>query len=309
MTRLQTILDILDQGLSLYRREFVRFLLIVTSWFVPVTIGIGLSMTAAYYWGETAGVLIILAWVFLLAVPLMMVLISGLSRATLAAKEGQRVRLRNTLLLSPVRLAGMGCYSIIFGFVANIFASVLSMVCICPLYLVMMFFVGSIGAFFGDNMGSLETGVIVFLFAILMLLLVLLYGFSMVLSGATYTSMVYALQPFLHENLSFGDSINRSMNLTFYRFGYNLLSFILASAIFAAITISVTIAVGVLLPLPLFWLLGEESPVSIGVSTVAWLLGLLVVLPLVPIWMTLFYQHNLDAYQGKDLAERIGMMS
>ena len=35
---LQPILALLDEGLSLYRRNFVGFVLITASWFVPVAV-------------------------------------------------------------------------------------------------------------------------------------------------------------------------------------------------------------------------------------------------------------------------------
>jgi hypothetical protein len=125
------------------------------------------------------------------------------------------------------------------------------------------------------------------------------------MSGATYSSLVYALQPFVQDTLTFGDSIERSVNLTFYRLGQNLLAFVFASFIFAATSISVTVTLWVLLPLPLFWTLGSESPIAQGSSAMALLLGLIVVLPPMPIWMALLYQRNLDAYQGRDLVERV----
>jgi hypothetical protein len=83
----------------------------------------------------------------------------------------------------------------------------------------------------------------------------------------------------------------------------------LTSAIFGALAVAVTIAVGVLLPLPLFIALGEASLVAQGVSASAWLLGLIVVLPPMPIWMVLLYQRNVVARYGPDLAERIGAVA
>jgi hypothetical protein len=64
-------------------------------------------------------------------------------------------------------------------------------------------------------------------------------------------------------------------------------------------------AIGTLLPLPLLLLLGEDSTMAQGISTAAWLVGLVVVLPPVPIWMALFYQHNQAAREGADMTARI----
>jgi hypothetical protein len=120
--------------------------------------------------------------------------------------------------------------------------------------------------------------------------------------------LIYGLQPFILDNLSFGASVQRSIDLTFYRTGRNLLAFVLASAIFGGIAVAATTAVGVLLPLPLFWALGDESLVAQGISASAWLLGLIVVLPPMPIWMTLLYQQNQATREGHDLAQQIAAL-
>lgn len=307
-SRIRPILDILDQGLALYRRNVLGFLLISASWFVPILIGIGLSIAAAAYLGDTVMMLILFGWM-ILAVPLLLYLISGMSHATLAAQRGEPVRFRDSLRVPPLRMAGMGCYSIIFTIIANMISSAVSMLCICPVYLMLVALMTSSVALFGSNTSGIETAITLFGMLLLSLLFVLLYGFSLVMSGASYISVIYAIQPFLHDKLSFGDTISRSVNLIFYRFGYNLMGFLLASAIFSAISVAVTVAIGVLLPLPLFWLLGGESPIAQASSAVAWFIGFIVVLPPVPIWMTLFYQRNLQAYHGTDLAERIAALA
>jgi hypothetical protein len=298
------ILDLLDEGLSLYRRGFTSFLLISALWFVPVAIGIGITAATAQYMGSTAMLLVVLGWM-LLSIPLAVYLVGVISRATVAIQQGQPVRLKEVLRMGPLRLAGMGCYAVIFYIVVSLITSVIGMFCFCPMYTVLTALLSSIGMAFGESSGMVETGMMIGLGLVTMMLFMLFYGLSLAMSGATYSSLVYALQPFVQDTLTFGDSIERSVNLTFYRLGQNLLAFVFASFIFAATSISVTVTLWVLLPLPLFWTLGSESPIAQGSSAMALLLGLIVVLPPMPIWMALLYQRNLDAYQGRDLVERV----
>lgn len=300
----QTTLDIIDDGLLLYRKGFTSFIVIASIWLVPVAVGVGISIAAAHYWGETAVIFIILAWM-VLAVPLAIYLIGSLSRATKSIQEGHHIRLREALAIHPLRLVGMGCYTIVFYIFATIISSMFSMMCICPIYLVMLTFLGSISSAFGDTGSGLGEGVMVAMSIIVLLLLMLLYGFSLAISGATHSSLVYALQPFIQETTSFGDSLERSIKLIIYRFGRNLLAFLLTSMVFAATAIAASIAIGVLLPLPLFWALGAESPVAQISSALSWMIGLVIVLPPVPIWMTLLYERNRAAHDGAGLQTRI----
>lgn len=302
-TTLQPILDILDEGLRIYRRGFVGFMLITASWLVPVAIGIGLSIAAAQFWGELAGILIILGWMVVL-LPLFTYLIGGISRATLAVQQGHAIRLREALAIPPQRALGMGCYSVILYIVINILSSIVTMACFCPLYIMIIGFAGSIGVLTEDTSG-LGVAVIIILSVLIGLIVVLFYGLGLMLGGATYSSLVYGVQPFAQEDLSFGNALQRSIDLIFYRFRYNVFAFILSSTIFGAMTIAITVAIGVLVPLPLFFALGEESIIAQGVSASAWILALIVAVPPMPIWMALLYQRNVAAWQGRDLATRI----
>src|SRR5919197_4330184 len=138
---LQPILALLDEGLSLYRRNFAGFVLITASWFVPVAICAGLIAVAISWLDDFWPVLIVLAGLLLLF-PLLIYLIGGLSRAAVAAAEGRAVRFREAMAIHPLRAAGMGCFTIVYAIVAQFATSLLSIVCICPLYLVGLLFFG-----------------------------------------------------------------------------------------------------------------------------------------------------------------------
>ncbi|MCG8352140.1 MAG: hypothetical protein MI924_30610 [Chloroflexales bacterium] len=301
---LQPILDILDEGLRIYRRGFTSFALLAAIWLTPVAIGIGFAFAAGAFWGSDAIFLLILGG-SLLALPLAIYLFAAISRATLAIQQDQRVQFSKVLTIAPTRLMGMGCYGVVFGIIVNILVSMVSAFVCCPLYLAFMFLMTGV-------MSGVSSGISVAFTALLgvlgVLFLILIYGLNLVINGAVYSSVIYGLQPFVLDNLSFGASVQRSIDLTFYRTRRNLLAFILASAIFGGIAVAVTTGVGILLPLPLFWALGDESLVAQGISASAWLLGLIVVLPPVPIWMTLLYQQNLSAREGYDLARQIAAL-
>lgn len=301
--RIQPILDLIDEGLWIYRRGFVGFTLLALLWLAPIAVGIGLSLALAEFAATGVIELIIVGWL-LLAFPLLIYLIAALSRATSAVQAGESIRLARVLALSPLRLAGMGCYGLVFLIFAGVVMSTFSTVCLCPLYLGVVFAFSAGAAVFGQA-GALGGALGTVLIFAMLILSVLLYALSLVLNGAAYSSLVYALQPFVERELTLGAAMQRSIDLVFYRIGQNALAFLTTSLVFGALTVAVTIAVGVLLPLPLGWLLGVESPVVQGVSASAWLLGLALVLPPLPIWMLLLYQRNLAAREGSDLARRI----
>lgn len=301
-TTLQPLLDLLDEGLRLYRRHFLTFLVISATWFVPIAVGVGLSIAMWDYLGEGLSLLLVLGWLAL-AGPLAVYLVSSMSRATLAAADGRPVALREALKVRPLRLLAMCLFAICFYMVASIASSALTMCVICPIYSAVIGMLGGISA-----VGS-ETGIgqalQVALGALVLIAVVVLYGLALVINGATYASVVYGLQAFAQEELPLGVCLQRSVDTLLQRFGRNLLAFLLASTIFGGVTVAITAAVGTLLPLPLLWVLGEESPLAQSVSAVAWLLGLLVVLPPLPIWMTLLYRRNIAQREGWDLEGRI----
>lgn len=304
---IKPILDMLDEGLRLYRRGFVGFILVTAIWFVPVVIGIGLSIAAARYWGTWVTLLILLGW-GLGTIPLSMYLVGGLSRALLMVQQGHTVQVWSALAIHPLWATGMGCYGLVLYIIASIASSMVSFLCICPLYMIIVGTIGGMGLLV-ENAGHLGTGLAILSGIMLMMVMVLYYGLSLVLGGATFSTLVYGLQPFVQDSLSFGNAIQRSIDMLLYRAGYNLLAFLCASTIFGATAIAVTVAVGVLVPLPLVLALGSESLIAQGVSASAWLLGVALVLPPLPIWMALLYQHNARRWQGADLSERIAALN
>jgi hypothetical protein len=293
--RLQPILSLLDEGIAIYRRDFVAFVLVTAIWFVPVAVTAGV-LIAAVSWLDTGVALLIALLGLLLLFPLAIYLVGGLSRAAVAAIEGRAVRVREVLAIRPLRIAQMGCFTLVFMVIAQIASYLLTMVCVCPLYLAGAIFIGALGLASSGSGGPSE--IVIVIFAIL---LSGVYALGLVIGGAAYTSLIYALQPWVQESRSFGESFQRSFALLSYRFWRSLLVWMLTALLVAAAGLTVTATIGLILPLPLTLALGDESPIAQALSAVAWLIGLMIVLPPLPIWMALFYRRNRAARDGADL--------
>src|SRR5262245_14517679 len=293
--RLQPILALLDEGIALYRRNFGGFTLITATWLVPVAIAAGLLIVAASWLDEGLGILVTLGGIVLLF-PLTIYLIGGLSRGAAAAIEGRPPRFREALAIPPLRAAGMGCFTLVYLFIAQIASNVLSLLCLCPLFFSGAAIAGAVGPLLS---GTEELGILAGAFVILVVVAV--YGLLLVASGAVYSSLVYGLQPWVQELRPFGEALQQSLNILAYRFWRNLLIWGLTARLVAAVGVTVTATIGVILPLPLSYALGSESTAVQAVSVGAWMLGFVVVLPPLPIWMALLYRRNRAARDGSDL--------
>ena len=293
--RLQPILALLDEGIAIYRRNFAGFVLISALWFVPVAIAVG-ALIAAGSWLDTGpAILLGLAGVLLLF-PLGIYLVGGLSRAAAAAIDGRPPRFREALAIRPLRAAGMGCFTLVYMVIAQIASYVISLICICPLYVVGLLLLGGVSSL---TNATEEVGL--FLGLIFLLVVLIGYALALVAGGAVYSSLIYALQPWAQESRPFGETFQRSLDMVGYRFWRNLLVWGLTALLVAAIGLTVTVTIGVLLPLPLTFALGSESPIMQAITASAWLIGFVVVLPPLPIWMALFYRRNRAAREGADL--------
>jgi hypothetical protein len=155
------------------------------------------------------------------------------------------------------------------------------------------------------NLSSSNGSLVALGAALIGIIFIGIYAFALIVGGSAYSSLIYGLQPWVQETRPFGESIQRSFELISYRFGRNLLAWGLAAVLVAAIGLTVTLAVGLILPLPLTYALGSESVVAQAVSVSAWLIGFVVVLPPLPIWMALLYQRNRAAREGADLDAKV----
>ncbi len=295
--RLHSTLDLLDEGCAIYRRGFTGFVVIGLAWLTPIAIAIGLLIGNAERIGENWLTVILLAGL-LLAFPLVIYLIGGLSRAAVAAIDGRAIDLREALAIHPVSVAKAGCFTLVYGAIVQVASASASFLCICPMYI---FGASAAALTFAAPDNLVGAGAL----AVFSLLLTGMYVVGFIIGGVSYSSMFYALQPWLIERLRFGEALERSVDLLTFRFRSNLVAWGLSALVVFAVGVSVSLAVGVIVPLPALLLLGSESTIAQAIAGVAWLLGLALVLPPWFIWMTLLYRRNLALRSGADLARRI----
>ncbi len=303
---LAPIVELLDDGLRLYRRGFTRFLLLAMIAAAPLGLAAAAVLLAIDWLSSGLGVVV--AMVALVGgLPLSLYVMGALSRAATMAAAGRPVDLRRALAIGPLRVAGMGCYGTLFLLVASTVVSVVSSVCLCVAYL----FVGAGMFAFAttfSSAGALGEAAATLAIAVSVVALLGIYAASLVVNGAVYGSAVYALQPFVQDDLPMGAAAQRSLDLVGYRLGHNLLAFLCASLVFGAAALAATLAIGLLAPLPALFLLGAESPVARAIAAAAWVVGVAAAAPLLPIWMALLYQRRRAAREGEDLAGPIAAL-
>lgn len=291
--RLAPLLAVIDEGLSLYRRHFLSFVLLSAIWFVPAAILVGLVV--AFF--NTGPLVLLFFGLALLLFPLMIYLIGALSRAAVAALEERPICLREALAIRPLRLFSMSIFTVVYYALAQITTSMVSMVCICPAYIVGVMLVTG-AASVSDTVGVAVLLVITIVFGII-------YIVALMIGGAAFSSLVYAIQPWVQDARPFGEAVQQSLDLTVYHFRRNCVVWGVAALLLAAVSIAVTTTIGVALPLPLIYLLGDQSPVTQAVSASAWLIGLCLALPPLPIWMALWYRRNQAARSGTDFEAKV----
>lgn len=297
--RLRPTLDLLDEGCALYRRHFTSFVAIGMAWLTPIAIAIGLLVASAEQIGENWLVVIVLAGVLFLAPLLLLYLIGGLSRAAAAAIDGRAIDLREALTIHPFGIIKAGCFSVIYSFIMQVASSAISLLCICPIYLLSL----SVSVLFASVDPGSSIGIAALV--VLTVLIAGVYVLAFIIGGIGYSSMFYALQPWLIERLRFAEALERSVDLIIFRFRGNLVVWGLSALVVFAVGASVSLAVGVIVPVPALLLLGAELPIAQALAGVAWLLGLALVMPPWFIWMTLLYRRNQAARSGANLAQRI----
>jgi hypothetical protein len=298
--RLHATLDLLDEGFALYRRSFTGFVLVGLAWLTPIAIATGLLVANAERLSPGWFIVIILAGLILM-LPLLIYLIGGLSRAANAAIEGRPIDLRETLAIHPAVIGRAGCFSVVYGILMQLVSSVLSILCICPIYVVGVITSVALPVAPGES----SDVVLAVLLIVSSMLLAGVYLLGFIIGGIGYSSLLYALQPWLIERLRFGEAMERSVDLIRFRLRRNLLAWGLSALLVFAVGIPVSLAVGVLIPLPALLLLGAESSLAQAIAGTAWLLGLALVMPPWLISMTLLYRRNLAARSGADLARRV----
>lgn len=289
---IQPILSLLDEGFLIYRRHFWRFVLIAALWIVPTAIIGGLIINAMAWMSDTHIMLIALAAVVLL-LPLMLYTLGSLSRAAHAAMSGQTLLIRDALRIPFRQLLGMSVFVIVYAVFMYIVTSALFIILLCPIYIFGLFGVGLLSVL--DAGSSMATVILFGLF------FAIIYLFSIAVSGASYSSIIYIIQPWVVQRISFGKAIQQSLELSTYGILRNIGVWMASALMVAALAMIISASIGVLGPLPLIAALGAKSRLAQAGSLAAMLLGMVVVLPPLPIWMALLYRRNLAIRSGAKL--------
>lgn len=297
---LPTVLELLDDGLRLYRRNLAGFTLVATAVLVVVAL-FSLSFMAFVRTeiGTTAG-WTFLAFCVLLAVgyPLMLYAFAALSRATAAALDGRPITLPGALRLSPARGCGMLVFNALFSVIAAATAGFLAFALACPMTYVSLLSAGLIS--------TLSGGASAAAFGFFGLIGQLSTLWTCSIFGAWLASLIYAVQVFVLEQLPWSQSVGRAVDLLAARFGQSLLMFLGAGAIFATLMISY---LGSLLVLIAFVQdrLSLNLPPLVGdvIVIVLVVASLVILLPPLAIWMAMFYRHVALERDGATLTRHI----
>ncbi|CAA9211429.1 MAG: hypothetical protein AVDCRST_MAG26-113 [uncultured Chloroflexia bacterium] len=292
-------LALLDDGLRLYRRHLLSFVMIAALVMVPLA-AVGLLWTT---WVQTqlGGAWIALGAILLAIIqyPLLLVAYAGIARAASMALDRRPIRVRDALRIGPVRVIAMGCYTVLFFLITSICLLGLFLAVVCPLLWGASFGGTMIGALGGSGTIGAAGSFVVVIFGIAFLAVLLL-------SGAAFASQAYAVQAFALEQRPIGASMSRSVDLLTFRFGRNLLVFMGAGAIVSTLLVAY---LGTLFGggMGLLRFLDVElSPLTTTVlQSVATTATQVLLMPPLSIWMAMLHRALAQERDGQDLVVEV----
>lgn len=293
------VLDILDDGLRLYRAHLRHFVLVML---LPLVVLVMAQMTiqavVATYLGRSGG-WYLAGWLLsaLIGYPLLLLALAGVGRSTAALLDGRRPSLRAALAWSPGRGCGMLLFNGCFGLLASISAISVMASASCGLTYVLGATVGLLS--------TMSSDATTFALPAVMVLSQLILGWNLTVGGALLTSLVYAVQPFALEQLPVAVTARRALRLPLKRLSGSLGTLAGAGAILSA-TQGVWLASSLSL-LGMGWttLIAEGAPVPAALAVVLITGWLALALPPLAIWTALLYRRLAAEEAGLDLAARI----
>lgn len=297
---LPQVLQVLDDGLRLYRRNLSGFLLVSTAVLVVIAVLVLLCTTIVRtQLGTGIGWTLLLILLLLLVLyPLTLYTFAALSRAADAALSNRPITLAAALRIGPARGCGMILFNMLFSFIASVFAGIMSVVVSCP-----MFYLSLLGSMLlatvSDVVGA-SAGVFIGVVSQVSTL------WSLISFGGWLASIVYALQAFALEQRTWGSAAGRSVDLLTARFGRSLLMFMGAGAIFGTLSLSFIGTLVATLLLIQDRLNLTIPPFASDAVTIALVVGTLVVLlPPLSIWMAMFHRQVALEHDGDELLRRV----
>ncbi len=295
---LQEAINLLDEGVNLYRRYLSTFALLAALFSLPALI---VTFNLLFSLGdleETFFEDLFLILAGLLFTSLLM--IPPLTRATRMAVDGQPPSLRSVLWRWPqigrwiIASVYGGAMALVWVMIMSSISGVLMFIAFCVLIAVV--FVTST---------ALSTSALIVFLPLIIIAGLIAYFLYLVLSASGLVAALFSIQPIIDDTIPIGLAFKLSWSLLFRRFSYNVLVFACAALLFSVLAVIVTLTIAVLLPAPFGLLFGAEHPLTRGLSAVAWVIGLTAAMPLLPIWSTLHYRQMLAERNGVDLARRI----
>jgi len=300
--RLPSVLEMLDEGLRVYRRSFAGFVL------VSLAVLAGIAMLAITFMafvrselGDSElwiglGMLVVL----LLGYPLLVYAMAALSRAAEAALDGRPIALGQALRLHPLRGCGMLVFNALFAVLSAVIVGIIGSSVSCPITYASLMAGALLSTATASN--SMLGAVMPLLTAIGVASWLLSVGFF----GAWLMCVVYALQAWVLERRSWGASAGRAFEVVTARFGHTLLLFLGAGLLFG--TLSLTY-LGSLLGMVA--LLAELTPLDVpellrdGIVVALVVGSLALLLPPLAIWNVLFFRRVSADRDGGALERRI----
>ena len=132
---LPTVLEMLDEGLRVYRRGFAGFVLVSLAVLAAIAMlaitfmaFVRSELGASEMW-LAFGVLVVL----LLGYPLLLYAMAALSRAAAAALDGRPIALGQALRLSPLRGCGMLVFNAMFAALSAVIVGIIGSSISCPI--------------------------------------------------------------------------------------------------------------------------------------------------------------------------------
>ncbi len=292
------VLDVLDQGFWLYRRHLRSFALVAATLLTALAIGaMALSALIRASLGNS-DVWLLFTWflALLLGYPLLLYAFAALSRAADAALSGRPIRLRESLRLAPGRACRMVLFNSVFAIITGIAAGAIGVAFACPL----IFGLGMAGAIFSAFLLDSSSAAFLAMFGIFGQISTL---WSMWIAGAWLAGLIFALQPFAIEAQNFRMALQRMTGLLDAQIGRTLLMFASAGAIFGTLAVIYT---GSLIMLLLLIADNVELnlPATAGdaIAIVVIVGSLVLLLPPLAIWMTIFHRRLIQERDGVELA-------
>lgn len=295
------VLDVLDQGFWLYRRHLPSFALVAATLLTVLAIGaLALSALIRATLGDSDAWLLF-TWflALLLGYPLLLYAFAALSRAADAGLNGRPILVREALRIAPGRGCSMVLFNGVFAIITGIAAGAIGVALACPL----IFGLGMTGAIFSAFLLDSSSAALLAMVGVVGQISTL---WSMTIFGAWLAGLVLALQPFAIDAQNVRMAVRRVTGLLDAPVGRTLLMFAGAGAIFGTLAVIYTGSLIMLLVL-IADNVELNLPATVGdaIAIVTIVGSLVLLLPPLAIWMTIFHRRLTQEHDGVELAAHI----